>query len=161
MTQALVLANASKRFGATQALDGVSVTFAAGEVHALVGENGAGKSTLLGIVSGLVHPDPPSAMEINGRAVDLGRWSPKAAQAAGVSLVPQEPAVIEPMTVAENIFLGREPRRGPVLDRNGMRRRAGELLARARCRFLPGRTRGAPERCPAPAAGDRQGALHL
>ena len=122
MTQALVLANASKRFGATQALDGVSVTFAAGEVHALVGENGAGKSTLLGIVSGLVHPDPPSAMEINGRAVDLGRWSPKAAQAAGVSLVPQEPAVIEPMTVAENIFLGREPRRGPLLDRGGMRR---------------------------------------
>jgi ABC-type sugar transport system ATPase subunit len=137
MTQALVLANASKRFGATQALDGVSVTFAAGEVHALVGENGAGKSTLLGIVSGLVHPDPPSAMEINGRAVDLGRWSPKAAQAAGVSLVPQEPAVIEPMTVAENIFLGREPRRGPILDRNGMRRRAGELLARLGAGFSP------------------------
>ena len=137
MTQALVLANASKRFGATQALDGVSVTFAAGEVHALVGENGAGKSTLLGIVSGLVRPDPPSAMEINGRAVDLGRWSPKAAQAAGVSLVPQEPAVIEPMTVAENIFLGREPRRGPVLDRNEMRRRAGELLARLGAGFSP------------------------
>jgi ABC-type sugar transport system ATPase subunit len=137
MTQALVLANASKRFGATQALDGVSVTFAAGEVHALVGENGAGKSTLLGIVSGLVHPDPPSAMEINGRAVDLGRWSPKAARAAGVSLVPQEPAVIEPMTVAENIFLGREPRRGPILDRNGMRRRAGELLARLGAGFSP------------------------
>jgi ABC-type sugar transport system ATPase subunit len=137
MTQALVLANASKRFGATQALDGVSVAFAPGEVHALVGENGAGKSTLLGVVSGLVHPDPPSAMEINGRAVDLGRWSPRAAQAAGVSLVPQEPAVIEPMTVAENIFLGREPRRGPVLDRNGMRRRAGELLARLGAGFSP------------------------
>ena len=137
MTQALVLANASKRFGATQALDGVSVAFAPGEVHALVGENGAGKSTLLGIVSGLVHPDPPSAMEIDGRAVDLGRWSPKAAQAAGVSLVPQEPAVIEPMTVAENIFLGREPRRGPVLDRTGMRRRAGELLARLGAGFSP------------------------
>jgi len=137
MTQALVLANASKRFGATQALDAVSVAFAPGEVHALVGENGAGKSTLLGIVAGLVHPDPPSAMEIDGRAVDLGRWSPKAAQAAGVSLVPQEPAVIEPMTVAENIFLGREPRRGPVLDRTRMRRRAGGLLAQLGASFSP------------------------
>jgi ABC-type sugar transport system ATPase subunit len=137
MTQALVLANASKRFGATHALDGVSVAFAPGEVHALVGENGAGKSTLLGLVSGLVHPDPPSAMEIDGRAVDLGHWSPKAAQAAGVSLVPQEPAVIEPMTVAENIFLGQEPRRGPVLDRTRMRRRASELLAQLGGSFSP------------------------
>ncbi|HZD01435.1 MAG TPA: sugar ABC transporter ATP-binding protein [Actinomycetes bacterium] len=135
MTQALVLSNASKRFGATQALDGVSVAFAPGEVHALVGENGAGKSTLLGIVSGVVRPDPPSAMEIGGRAVDLARWSPKAAQAAGISVVPQELAVIDPMTVAENIFLGREPRRGPILDRREMRRRARELLARLGASF--------------------------
>jgi len=130
VTEALVLTGVSKRFGATQALDGVSVAFAPGEVHALVGENGAGKSTLLGIVSGVVRPDPPSAMEIAGRPVDLGRWSPRAARAAGVSIVPQELAVIEPMTVAENIFLGREPRRGPVLDRPAMRRRARDLLAR-------------------------------
>jgi ABC-type sugar transport system ATPase subunit len=137
MTRALALSNTSKRFGATQALAGVSVAFAPGEVHALVGENGAGKSTLLGVVSGLVHPDPPSAMEIDGRPVDLGRWSPKAAQAAGVSMVPQEPAVIEPMTVAENIFLGREPRRGPLLDRCGMRRRAAALLAQLGAGFSP------------------------
>jgi ABC-type sugar transport system ATPase subunit len=137
VTQALVLSNASKRFGATQALDGVSVAFAPGEVHALVGENGAGKSTLLGIVSGVVRPDPPSAMEVGGRSVDLARWSPKVAQAAGISIVPQELAVIEPMTVAENIFLGREPRRGPVLDRPGMRRRARELLARLGASFSP------------------------
>ena len=135
MKQALLLSNASKRFGATQALDGVSVAFAPGEVHALVGENGAGKSTLLGIVSGVVRPDPPSAMEISGRPVDLARWSPKAAQAAGVSVVPQELAVIEPMTVAENIFLGREPRRGPVLDRREMRRRGQELLVRLGASF--------------------------
>jgi ABC-type sugar transport system ATPase subunit len=137
VTQALGLSDASKRFGATQALKGVSVTFAPGEVHALVGENGAGKSTLLGIVSGVIRPDPPSAMEIGGRAVDFSRWSPKAAQAAGVSVVPQELAVIEPMTVAENIFLGREPRRGPILDRREMRRRARELLARLGASFPP------------------------
>jgi ABC-type sugar transport system ATPase subunit len=137
VTQALVLTNASKRFGATQALDRVSVAFASGEVHALVGENGAGKSTLLGIVSGVVRPDPPTAMEVGGGAVDLAHWSPKTAQAVGISIVPQELAVIEPMTVAENIFLGREPRRGPVLNRPEMRRRARELLVRLGADFSP------------------------
>ncbi|MFQ5947616.1 MAG: sugar ABC transporter ATP-binding protein, partial [Acidimicrobiia bacterium] len=86
--------------------------------------------TLLNIISGVVRPDPPSTMVMSGRRVDLGHHSPKAAQAMGISVVPQELAVIEPMSVSENIFLGREPRRGPFLDRRTMRRRSRELLGR-------------------------------
>jgi ABC-type sugar transport system ATPase subunit len=133
----LVLTNVSKWFGPTRAVEGVSVQFFPGQVHALVGENGAGKSTLLNIVSGVVRPDAPSAMQIGGKAVDFSRYSPRAAQGAGISLVPQELAVIEPMSVVENIFLGREPRRGPLLNRREMRRRATRLLSRLGANFSP------------------------
>jgi rhamnose transport system ATP-binding protein len=124
----LVLSRVSKRFGATRALQDVSVSFAAGEIHAVVGENGAGKTTLLNVIGGLVRPDPPSAMEVAGTAVDFSRYSPKAARALGIAIVPQEPTVVGPMTVAENIFLGREPHWGPVLRRRDLRKRAAELL---------------------------------
>lgn len=134
----LTLSHLTKRFGPTLALDDVSLDLQAGEIHALVGENGAGKSTLLGIVSGTVRPDPASAMEVDGRAVNLGHYSPRAAASLGVSIVPQEFALIEPMTVAENIFLGREPRRGPLLRRRGMKDRAAELLGRLGANFGPG-----------------------
>ena len=126
----LELSAVTKRFGPTLALDGVSVDFRPGEIHALVGENGAGKSTLLGVMAGFVTPDPPSEMRLGGEVVDLARHSPRAAQRLGISIVPQELAVVEPMTVAENIFLGREPRRGPFLDSGAMRQRARKLLAR-------------------------------
>jgi ribose transport system ATP-binding protein len=126
----LELSGITKRFGPTLALDGTSVEFRPGEIHALVGENGAGKSTLLGVMAGFVEPDPPSEMRIDGLAVDFTRYSPRAAQRAGISIVPQELAVVEPMTVAENIFLGRETQRGPFLDSGAMRRRARELLGR-------------------------------
>lgn len=126
----LALAQVTKRFGPTVALDGVSIAFSAGEIHALVGENGAGKSTLLNIISGVVRPDPPSSMLMRNLPVSFAHHAPKAAQELGISLVPQELAVIEPMSVAENIFLGRERRRGPFLDRRTMRRRSRELLER-------------------------------
>ena len=126
----LALAQVTKRFGPTVALDGVGIAFSAGEIHAVVGENGAGKSTLLNIISGVVRPDPPSSMLMRNLPVDFAHHAPKAAQELGISLVPQELAVIEPMSVAENIFLGREQRRGPFLDRRAMRRRSRELLER-------------------------------
>ncbi len=126
----LALARVTKRFGRTLALDGVAISFAPGEVHALVGENGAGKSTLLGIIAGFVRPDPPSEMSVNGNAIDFAQLSPRSVQRLGIAIVPQELAVVEPMTVAENIFLGREPRRGPFLDVRTMHRRAEALLSR-------------------------------
>jgi ABC-type sugar transport system ATPase subunit len=134
---ALALSHVTRRFGPTLALDQVTVAFLPGEVHALVGENGAGKSTLINIAAGVIRPDPPSSMEVDGRAVDLARYSPRAAQQAGITVVPQELAVIEPMSAAENIFLGREPSRGPFVDRAAMRRRAGAVLGRVGANFSP------------------------
>jgi rhamnose transport system ATP-binding protein len=129
-TPVLELSGIVKSFGRTIALRGVDITFRAGEIHALVGENGAGKSTLLSVIAGFVRPDPPSVVRIDGRPIDLAGHTPRSAREAGIAIVPQELAVVEPMTVAENIFLGREPRRGPFLRRTEMRRRATELLAR-------------------------------
>ncbi|HWO70034.1 MAG TPA: sugar ABC transporter ATP-binding protein [Actinomycetota bacterium] len=133
----LALHGITKRFGPTLALDGVSVAFRGGEVHALVGENGAGKSTLLNIIAGVIRPDPPSRMEIDGQSVSFAHYSPRAAQVLGISIVPQESALIEAMTVAENIFLGREPRLGPVLKRGEMFARAEVLLRRLGANFGP------------------------
>jgi len=120
----------TKSFGGTRALDGVDITFRAGEVHAIVGENGAGKSTLLGILAGFITPDPPSRITVAGRAVDLAGHTPRSARELGLATVPQELEVLEPLTVAENIFLGREPRRGPFLRRGEMHRRSRALLER-------------------------------
>jgi rhamnose transport system ATP-binding protein len=126
----LIIERATKRFGPTVALDQVSIDFHAGEIHALVGENGAGKSTLISIIAGAIRADPPTEMTLGGQPVDVARFSPRAARHAGISVVPQEPAVIEAMTVAENIFLGQERAVGPLIDRRAMRHRAAELLHR-------------------------------
>jgi ABC-type sugar transport system ATPase subunit len=120
----------TKAFGRTVALRGVDIAFRAGEVHAVVGENGAGKSTLLGIIAGFVAPDQPSELSVDGLALGLETHSPRSARDLGIGIVPQELAAIEPMTVAENLFLGREPRRGPFLRRTEMARRSADVLAR-------------------------------
>jgi ABC-type sugar transport system ATPase subunit len=129
-TPVLALTGVTKTFDRTVALRGVDIAFRAGEVHAVVGENGAGKSTLLGVIAGIVRPDPPSEVRIDGAALDLAAHTPRAARGLGIAIVPQELAAIEPMTVAENIFLGRELRRGPFLRRAEMARRSDEVLAR-------------------------------
>jgi ABC-type sugar transport system ATPase subunit len=118
-----------KRFGATQALDDVSVAFRPGEVHALVGENGAGKSTLGKILAG-VHRADEGAVEVDGEPV--GRWDAIRAQQHGIVLIAQELSLVPERTVAENVFLGREPRRFGVI-RPGIDRLFGEL--EQRCRF--------------------------
>lgn len=125
---ALELRGLTKRYGPVRVLNDVDVTVAAGEVHALVGENGAGKSTLLKIMSGLVAPDA-GEMSLRGVPVDLATLDPSGAQRLGISVVHQEFALLPAMTVTENIFLGRETRRRGLVDRRGLRRRAGEVLA--------------------------------
>lgn len=134
-TPLLALEGITKRFGPTLALDDVTAGFAAGEVHALVGENGAGKTTLLNIVAGVIRPDPPSTMLFEGVQVDWARHSPRSAQTLGISIVPQEFALIESMTVAENVLLGRELRRGPVLRRRDMGAKVEGLLRRLGANF--------------------------
>src|SRR5512147_2522238 len=100
----------SKHFGPVQALRDVSLTARAGTVHALVGENGAGKSTLMKILAGVYQPDA-GTIEIHGQ--EQAFLNPAQALEAGVSMIYQELDLAEHLTVAENIFLGAEPR-GPL-----------------------------------------------
>ncbi|MCA8963488.1 MAG: sugar ABC transporter ATP-binding protein [Planctomycetota bacterium] len=115
-----------KRFGPTQALCGVDLEVRAGEVHALVGENGAGKSTLLKALAGVHAPDE-GEMRLEG--VRHAPRDPAAARAAGLAIIHQELALAPHLTIAENLFLGREPRRGPLVDRRAMAERARAALA--------------------------------
>ena len=102
-----------KRFGAVQANRRASLEVAAGEIHALVGENGAGKSTLMHVLSGLVTPDAGS-VAVGGVAVT--GWSTAEAIRAGVGMVHQHFMLVPTLTIADNVVLGREPRRGVSMD---------------------------------------------
>ena len=113
----LTLQDIRKHFGATVALDGVSLTIRGGEVHALLGENGAGKSTLMKVLSGAVEPDS-GAMQLGGVAYQPR--DPKEARRLGVSMIYQELSLCRNLTVAENISLGDEPRKYGWLDRPRM-----------------------------------------
>jgi ribose transport system ATP-binding protein len=115
-----------RSFGATQALAGVDLTVEAGEVHALVGENGAGKSTLMKILSGALAPDA-GAMLLDGQP--YRPQSPADGRAAGVAMIYQELSLALDLSVAENILLGVEPKRGPFVRRRELRSRAAAALA--------------------------------
>lgn len=125
----VVLTDLCHRYGAVPVLEGVTLRFARGKITALVGENGAGKSTLLKILGGAVRPTSGEFC-MDGFAVDLDRHTPARAQRMGLAVVQQEQSLADPLSVAENIFLGHEYRTGPRLDRHTARRRASELLAR-------------------------------
>ena len=114
-----------KRFPGVVALDGVDLRLRAGEVHALMGENGAGKSTLIKIMTGVYAIDD-GTVELDGAPVSFS--GPQQAQAAGVSTVYQEINLCPNLSVAENIFIGREPRRFGVISFRAMRAKAAELL---------------------------------
>ncbi len=116
-----------KHFGGVQALRGADFELVAGEVHALLGENGAGKSTLINILSGVVSADA-GTVTIAGRPVTFS--GPADAQRAGVATIHQELDLVGSLTVAENLFLGREPRtRLGLADSRRMRSEAAVLLA--------------------------------
>ena len=110
----LAMRNVSKRFGAVQALCGVDLEVARGEIHALVGENGAGKTTLMRILCGLERADT-GTVELDGRPVHIP--DPEAAHRLGIGMVHQRFKLIPSLTVAENVILGSEPHRRGVLDR--------------------------------------------
>jgi ABC-type sugar transport system ATPase subunit len=117
-----------KSFGATAALSGVSIRVAAGEVLALLGENGAGKSTLINVLGGIVQPESGSIV-IDGNAI--GSFPDvQAARRAGIAVIHQEIVLVPHLTVAENIFLGREPTtRAGFKDRKLIERQAREAIA--------------------------------
>jgi simple sugar transport system ATP-binding protein len=126
-TPAILLTDIVKRFGPVVANDGASLEVDAGEIHALVGENGAGKSTLMRVLSGMYAPTA-GRMEVNGR--DVTGWSTSEAIAAGVGMVHQHFMLVPTLTVAENIVLGSEIKKGLMLDREGAER-AVEALTKA------------------------------
>src|SRR3954447_18685 len=117
-----------KSFPGVRALHDVSFDLVAGEVHAVMGENGAGKSTLMKILAGVYRKDS-GEISHNGEPVDF--LSPREAQAAGIGIIHQELQLMNHLTVAQNIFIGREPRKafGLLLDEDKLNRQAAELLA--------------------------------
>ena len=123
-----------KSFPGVKALDHVDFELRSGEVMALLGENGAGKSTLMKVLSGVYTRDSGD-MEIQGKA--YGNLTPKQAQAAGVAIIHQELNMCRHLTVAENMFLGREKVRGVVLNQREMEAEAAEVLGRLKIDISP------------------------
>ncbi|HEY5434189.1 MAG TPA: sugar ABC transporter ATP-binding protein [Candidatus Limnocylindrales bacterium] len=114
-----------KSFPGVHALDGARFELKSGEVHALVGENGAGKSTLMKVLAGIYRRDA-GTVRVKGQEVEIN--SPRAAQDLGISMIHQELNLMGHLTVAQNIFIGREPRRGGFLDDKALNRKAAELF---------------------------------
>ena len=130
----LTLKGISRRFPGVLALDHVDFDLLPGEVHALVGENGAGKSTLINILAG-VHQPSGGILALAGKPTVLP--DPVSAQRAGINVIFQEFNLLPHLSVAENIFLNREPTRGLRIDWPTMYRRTGEALAQLRIDLNP------------------------
>nr|WP_237168497.1 sugar ABC transporter ATP-binding protein [Paracoccus shandongensis] len=132
----LALRHVSRSFGPIEVLHGVDIALRPGRVHALIGENGAGKSTTMKILAGY---QPPSSGQVllDGQPVSFASMGE--AEAQGISMIHQEFNLAEQLTVEQNIFLGRELKRGPLLDKPAMRARTRELLDRLECRVSPDR----------------------
>ncbi|TFC05651.1 sugar ABC transporter ATP-binding protein [Cryobacterium adonitolivorans] len=126
-TQAPVvdMTNISISFPGVKALDRVNFRMFPGEVHSLMGENGAGKSTMIKALTG-VYPIDSGSIMLDGKPLVIS--GPAQAQEAGISTVYQEVHLLTNLSVAENIMLGREPRRGAAIDWRAMRARAAEIL---------------------------------
>ena len=125
-SERLVISSISKSFGATVALDNVSLSVATGQVHALVGENGAGKSTLMKVLSGAIKPDSGS-ITLDGQP--YAPASPLLARLQGVAMIYQELSLAPHLTVEENLLLGVEPGRWGLLNRGVGRRKALQALS--------------------------------
>ena len=133
-TPVLALRDVSKSFGSIEVLHGVTLALEPGTVHALIGENGAGKSTTMKIMAGYQLPSK-GAVELDGAAVRFD--SLHEGEMAGIVMIHQEFNLAEQLTVEQNIFLGRELKRGPLLDKAEMRRRTRDYLDRVACNVSP------------------------
>ena len=127
MPSLLGMSGIGKRFGATQALEGVSFALSAGRVMALIGENGAGKSTLMKVLSGACQADT-GTMEVDG--VPYRPTGPSSARDAGIAMIYQELNLAPDLSVEDNIMLGQEESRKGLLNRTRQRPRVREVLDR-------------------------------
>jgi ribose transport system ATP-binding protein len=121
----LGLKNITKKYPGVVALDDISLEVTRGEIHALVGENGAGKSTLIKTCTGAVQPDSGKIV-VNGR--EFSAMSPKLAEENGIAVIYQEFNLVDELSAAENIFLGKALRRGIRIDRKAMEEKSAELF---------------------------------
>lgn len=131
----LQMANVAKAFGGVQALAGAELVLYPGEIHALLGENGAGKSTLLKALAG-VHRIDSGTITLNG--VDFEQGSTKSSREQGVAVIYQEPNLFPDLTLAENVFVGRQPRKGLQVDWAGMRKETKVLFDQLGVKLDPG-----------------------
>ena len=122
----LSMKNISKTFPGVKALSNVDFTLREGEIHALMGENGAGKSTLIKVLTG-VHGFEEGQIVMEGNRTIVNN-SPQDAQKNGISTVYQEVNLCPNLTVAENLFIGREPRKCGMIDWRTMNRKSAEVL---------------------------------
>ncbi|WP_424932305.1 sugar ABC transporter ATP-binding protein [Amaricoccus macauensis] len=134
LTAVLDARGIKRRFGPIEVLHGVDFSLRAGEVHALIGENGAGKSTMMKILGGYLAPSEGELL-LNGQPTRF--TDQRDAEAAGILMIHQEFNLALQLTVEQNIFLGRERRRGPFLDHRAMQDEARTLLARLDCDVDP------------------------
>ena len=126
--------NISRQFGPVRALGDVSIQLLAGQVHGIVGENGAGKSTLMKILSGVERPDSGTVL-VRGKPVELRH--PADAQRLGISMIHQELNLIDDLSVADNIFLGREKTSAGWVHQSQTREAAAKLLTSVGCDVSP------------------------
>jgi D-xylose transport system ATP-binding protein len=132
----LEMRNITESFPGVRALDGVSFDLHKGEFHALVGENGAGKSTLMKVLGG-VYPHPQYGGEIFLDGQPRRFSSVREAEAAGIAVIYQELSLVKEMSIGENIFLGREPRRFGIIQWENLYSRARKLLGELHLPFDP------------------------
>src|SRR6202453_3683599 len=142
MTPLISVHRLCKSFPGVRALYDVQFELLAGEVHALMGENGAGKSTLMKILAGVYTKDSGEIL-YNAQPVEFA--SPREAQAVGIGIILQELHLMNHLAVAQNIFIGREPRGrlGVFLDEEKLNRRAAEILGHMNLKLDPRATVGA------------------
>ena len=121
----LTIEGAYKRFGGVQALSGASLTVDAGEIVGLLGENGAGKSTLVKTLAGL-HDLDAGTIDLDGMPFQQG--NPRSARDQGIAIIYQEPSLFPDLTLAENVYVGQQPRAGGRVDWAAMTRRSTALF---------------------------------
>lgn len=137
MKSVLEIKDATKSFGGVKALNGVDLTLYAGEIHALLGENGAGKSTLLKSLAG-VHSIDSGSISLFGKPFVQG--STRASQDQGVAVIYQEPSLFPDLSLAENVFVGRQPKIRGVVDWSKMKAEAETLFSSLGVKFDVSRT---------------------
>ena len=134
VTPLVEMIDIDKSFPGVRALSRAQFDLVPGEVHALMGENGAGKSTLMKILSGVYSRDA-GTVRLDGAPVEIA--SPRQAQDLGISIIHQELALMRDLTAAQNIFIGREPRRGLLLDEGALNRDAAAIFASMNLKLEP------------------------